>query len=142
MSRSPDLLDKARAAGAVALAEVGVPGLNAALTQGAKFAAALGAKAVLSLSSDLPELAVEDIEAMLAAAQTQPIVIAPDRHGTGTNALLIRPPLLFTYAYGVDSLARHKAAAEIVGQPIAIVSRDGLARDVDEPTDLIAASFA
>lgn len=139
VSPSSDLLDKARAARALPLAEASPFGLNAAFTQGAKFAASLGATAILSLSSDLPELMAADIAAMLASAVKQQVVIAPDRYGSGTNAMLLRPPLLFPYAYGVDSFAQHQRAAALAGLGIAIITRAGLARDVDDPSDLAEA---
>lgn len=66
------------------------------------------------------------------------LVMAPDRAGLGTNALLLRPPSVITPQFGPNSLARHQAAAERRGVPYRIVSLAGLALDLDAGPDLTA----
>jgi 2-phospho-L-lactate guanylyltransferase len=66
------------------------------------------------------------------------LVMAPDRAGLGTNALLLRPPSVITPQFGPNSLARHRAAAERRGVPYRIVSLPGLALDLDAGPDLTA----
>ncbi|HEX7037229.1 MAG TPA: isocitrate lyase/phosphoenolpyruvate mutase family protein, partial [Pseudomonadales bacterium] len=57
-------------------------------------------------------LAVERIEAAVAAARRQPVPFTlTDRHGTGTNALAMRPPGIIDFAFGPESRAAHRAAA-------------------------------
>lgn len=133
ISRSEALLDEARSAGAHGEAETGHE-LNAALNQGSRFAVDLGATALVTLSSDLPFLEIDDIHALLAAQGD--VVIATDRVRIGTNALLIRRPLAIPYRYGGESLAAHKAAAAEAGLTITVIERPGLARDIDTPDDL------
>ena len=62
----------------------------------------------------------------------------PDRHGTGTNALVLSPPDAIEPSFGPDSLERHVAAAEAAGVPHRVEEVPGLALDVDTPDDLAA----
>ena len=64
------------------------------------------------------------------------VAIAPDRAGTGTNGLALRPPDAIPMRFGVGSLAAHVAEAEAAAVPIAEVHRPGLAFDLDTPADL------
>jgi 2-phospho-L-lactate guanylyltransferase len=135
VSRDRALLMHAKAAGAWGLLETS-PGLNPALTQAARFAQARGASGVLILPVDLPRLTAQDLETMLALGATSPaVVIAPCRHETGTNALLVRPPALIQFAFGPDSFAAHCAAARAAGVEPLIYRADGIAFDLDTPDD-------
>ena len=112
-------------------------GLNPALTAALAHAAAHGAARVLILPADLPLLTTNDIN-LLAAAPAGTIAIAPDRHGTGTNALSLPLPAAagFTFAFGSDSCALHHAEAARLGLRLEEVCSSGLANDVDLPADL------
>ena len=133
ISHSKALLDEAREGGASGVVETGHE-LNAALTQASHVAVDLGATSLLTLSSDLPFLAANDIRAMLTIVGD--VVIATDRLRIGTNALLIRKPFAMPYRYGGESLAAHKAAAAEAGLFTTVIERPGLARDIDTPDDL------
>ena len=136
VSRSSDMREYATAAGAVALREVGAD-QNAALTQGAHHAVEHSADRVLTLSSDLPMLQVDDVRAMLASSHaSNSVIIAPDRHGTGTNGMCMQPPLILPYLHGRDSLDRHRRKAAELGVPVEIIERPGLAHDIDVCDDL------
>ncbi|MDB5686089.1 MAG: 2-phospho-L-lactate guanylyltransferase [Rhizorhabdus sp.] len=111
-------------------------GLNPELTA---FRSALPAGRLLVIHGDLPLVTPDDIEAMLAAAEQAGIAIAPDRHGSGTNALALRDPAPFTFAFGEGSCAAHHAAA---GEGAMTVNRPGLSHDIDTPDDLAAARTA
>jgi 2-phospho-L-lactate guanylyltransferase len=87
---------------------------------------------------DLPLVVADDIEALIEAA-AQGVAIAPDRHGTGTNALAIADNRVFAFAFGEDSCRRHRDAA---GGNATIVNRPGLAIDIDTPDDLACARAA
>ena len=64
------------------------------------------------LTADLPLMRPEDIEAILAAgAPGRSALIVPSHEGTGTNAMLLRPPTALAPRLGPDSLARHTAQA-------------------------------
>jgi 2-phospho-L-lactate/phosphoenolpyruvate guanylyltransferase len=66
------------------------------------------------------------------------VVIVPDRHGEGTNALLLTPPTALTPAFGPGSLARHAALASAGGASVRVAQAPSLELDVDTPGDLAA----
>jgi 2-phospho-L-lactate guanylyltransferase len=72
---------------------------------------------------------------MIDASSSSSIAIAGDRRGTGTNALLLRPPKLIAYAYGEKSVAAHARAANAVQAAVSLVARLGLQFDIDTPED-------
>lgn len=123
-----------------------LPGLNAALREARSMAVALGAEAVLTLPIDLAAISAPAIEGLIAHAAAvagtgesdQGLVVAvPDRHGLGTNALLVRPPEAIDPAFGEASFPAHAAAAAAAG---AIFERhEGpLTVDIDTVADLLA----
>lgn len=118
------------------LAEPG-GGLNPAVESAFAHVAAEGADRMIVLFADLPLLTSQDVE-RLATVPNGTIAIAPDRHGTGTNALSLPIPMAkgFTFAFGTDSFAAHRAEAGRLGLRIELVHSPGLARDVDVPDDL------
>ncbi len=87
----------------------------------------------LVIHSDLPLLAPDDVAAMLDAAGSDRVAIAPDRRGRGTNAVALGPEIAFGFAFGDGSFARHRQNAGGVAR---IVERSGLALDLDVPEDL------
>jgi 2-phospho-L-lactate guanylyltransferase len=112
-------------------------GLNAGLDQARAEALDDDVDVLTVLHGDLPNLAPEDIDALVAALPTpRGVAIAPDRAGTGTNGLAQSPPDAIGFAFGAGSLARHRAAADEAGVPVRVVERPGLAFDVDTPADL------
>lgn len=108
--------------------------LNAALEQAA--ATLRGGSPVLVLSADLPLLTDGDLGAMTALLDRADIVAAPDRAGTGTNALLFARPGLMPYRFGPGSLAAHRTGAFAQGLRFETCARQGLATDIDQPADL------
>ena len=64
--------------------------------------------------------------------------IVPDRHGTGTNALLLRPPDSLVPAFGPGSCQRHQDAARSEGTVGEVRDVPSLALDVDTLEDLQA----
>lgn len=112
-------------------------GLNPALHAALRQAGTEGVSRAVVLHGDLPQLTVQEVE-LLAAAAEGSVAIAPDRHGTGTNALSLPLPLAsgFAFAFGPDSFARHHAEAQRLDLPIEAIRSPGLAHDIDEPADL------
>ncbi|MEO7248291.1 MAG: 2-phospho-L-lactate guanylyltransferase, partial [Novosphingobium sp.] len=112
-------------------------GLNAAVSSARETVAARGATRIVTLAGDLPQVTAADVGA-LATLLPGVIGIAPDRHGTGTNALSLPLPeaLNFIYAYGPGSCVKHKAEAARLGLTLREINSPGLARDIDEPADL------
>ncbi len=111
-------------------------GLNAAVDVGRAAAAAVGAT-LLVVHADLPALAGDDVAALLAAPAE--VTLAPDRLGTGTNALVLRRPATpFAFRFGAGSRAAHRAQAQAHGLTAAEVRRPGTAVDLDTPGDWAA----
>ena len=115
------------------------PGLNAALAQAVRDAAA--SHAVLIVAADLPLLRPADVAALLAAGRRGRLVLAPSKEGTGTNAVVVPPGTPFHPAYGAGSLAAHYRGARALGQDVVEVRRPGLAFDVDTEADLVAVRY-
>lgn len=112
-------------------------GLNPAVTSARSELALRGCTRIVTLAADLPQVTAEDVAA-LCDLPDGVAGIAPDRHGTGTNALSLPLPaaLGFAYSYGLGSLALHRAEAARLGLELTDICRPGLARDIDEPEDL------
>jgi len=111
-------------------------GLNASIAAGARQLETLGASHMLVVAADLPLLTAADIEAMLEEGREASVVIATDRAGRGTNALLLSPPTALEPRFGEDSLARHAEAAVSRDLVTRTVRRPGLQLDVDTRDDL------
>jgi 2-phospho-L-lactate/phosphoenolpyruvate guanylyltransferase len=146
----PEAAGIARDHGAIGLVE-SAPGLNGAITAARSVAVARGATAVLVLPADLPAVSADVINEVIRAAAdaaTAPrettaglVALVTDRHGTGTNALLISPPDLIDPAFGPASRAVHRDAAHVAGSTF--VELDGPLRlDVDTTDDLAIAEAA
>ena len=136
VSADQTALELAGGCGALGVREATRAGLNAALKIGTEAAAARGADAVLILPTDLPTIAQDDIEALAGATDPSPfVIIAPDRMGQGTNALLISPPDAIGFSFGRNSFAVHQKAAQSRHMEPVTIHRDGLAFDIDTPED-------
>lgn len=101
---------------------------------GIRHALAEGYDRVVLVPGDTPLLRPAELAGLLTGASR--VVIVPDRHGTGTNALVLSPPDAIAPSFGPGSLARHVAAAEQAGVPHSVEDVPGLALDVDTPADL------
>lgn len=95
-----------------------------------------GTTALLTISADLPLLASTDIRDLVEQSTRYEVVLASSREGTGTNALLVRPPLAIPYLFGPDSLQRYTEAARQMGLSATIYHTTGLATDIDTIDDL------
>ncbi|MCW5875763.1 MAG: 2-phospho-L-lactate guanylyltransferase [Anaerolineales bacterium] len=137
VSRDTEALALAREHGARTLREDGAPHLNLALQRATVVAKSYMATSVLVVPADLPQIAAEDVQALIAAGGEPPVaVIVPDHHREGTNALLLNPVGDFTYDFGPDSFARHSRQAEEAGMQVVVLELASLAHDVDVPEDL------
>jgi 2-phospho-L-lactate guanylyltransferase len=137
ISRDPAALTIARNYGARTVREDGQPELNTALKRATVVAQVYATRGVLVLPADLPLIAREDVQTLIDRAVDPPvIVIAPDRHETGTNALLISPSGLIEYDFGENSFQRHCERAKKAGARLEIVNLPSLGLDLDLPEDL------
>ncbi len=105
---------------------------------GSKEAKKRGATAVLRLPIDLPLITSSDIEMILEHDQGKPsVVIVPSRDGAGTNAILRRPPDLFSSHFGPGSLAKHLAEAAALKADCKALELPRIALDIDDPNDVL-----
>jgi 2-phospho-L-lactate guanylyltransferase len=112
-------------------------GLNEGLEQARDGALADRIELLVVLHGDLPNLAVDDVQALVAAVPGPPgVAIAPDRAGSGTNGLALRPPTAIGFRFGAGSFERHRRDAADREIGVALVERPGLAFDLDTPADL------
>lgn len=143
VSRDSGALALARELGARTVQEEGAPSLNLALRQASIVARGHSTLGVLVIPADLPLLKIADISALFGRATNPPVVVvAPDRHHRGTNALLLCPGDLFEYGFGERSFTRHCERARLAGARVEIVERPGLGLDLDLPEDLVLAKNA
>ncbi len=137
VSRDTRALTIARKHGARTVREDGQPHLNTALTRATVVAKLHATRGVLILPADLPLLTRTDILTLIERATNPPVVvIAPDRHEKGTNALLMSPAGLIEYDFGEDSFKRHCERAKKAGARLEIVNLPSLGLDLDLPEDL------
>lgn len=137
VSRDPHALTIARNHGAKTVQEDGQPHLNTALARATVMAQLHATQGVLILPADLPLLTADDVLALIDRAAKPPVVvIAPDRHRKGTNALLMVPPQQIKYEFGEGSFQRHCERAKQSGARLEIVELPSLGLDLDLPEDL------
>ena len=101
-------------------------------------ARARGAACVVLVPGDCPLLDPRDLDRLLTGVPDPYVAVVPDRHGTGTNALLLSPPDAIRPAFGEGSCERHLQAARSAGLPHGVERLSSLALDLDTPADLIA----
>jgi 2-phospho-L-lactate/phosphoenolpyruvate guanylyltransferase len=136
VSRDQNALTVARGLGARTVQENGQSQLNTALKRATVVAQVYATRGVLILPADLPLISKDDISELIRRAVEPPVVvIAPDRHGKGTNALLISPPGLIEYDFGENSFQRHCERVKQAGARLEIVDLPSLALDLDLPED-------
>jgi 2-phospho-L-lactate/phosphoenolpyruvate guanylyltransferase len=106
-------------------------GLNAPVDEGVAHPAALGFARALIAHGDLPRASN-----LARVSERHGVVVVPDRHGDGTNVLVVPTGVGFEFAYGPASFAAHLAEAERLGLAVAVLHDADLAWDVDTPADL------
>jgi 2-phospho-L-lactate/phosphoenolpyruvate guanylyltransferase len=128
----------ARAHGAAVVPDPDDAGHVPAALRGVGWAMERDAAQVLLVPGDCPALDPREIDRLLATAGVSrpEVVIVPDRHGTGTNALVLDPPDVLAPSFGPGSCARHVELARAAGVPVRVVPVPSLAFDVDTPADL------
>ena len=144
VSEDADLLRQAREMGAASLLQER-PGLNEGLAE-ARTAADPEATAIMVLPADLPSVVASAIDELAEAADLaqraapdRPVVaLVPDRHGTGTNALLVAPPDAIPFRFGAGSRVAHCSAARAAGASYVELAGP-LTFDLDTTEDLLEA---
>ena len=125
--------------GATVIADDAEEGQSAAALIGIEHAREHGAARVLLVPGDCPALDPAQLTELLdRPVLGRSVTLVPDRHGSGTNALVLVPPDVIEPAFGEDSRARHEQAAAAAGVPCQVESVPTLLIDVDTGDDLVA----
>ncbi len=149
----------ARAQGALVVEDSAEDGQSAAVALGLERALAEGAQRALCIPGDCPALDPSELEALLGGAtpvgeapaskarafderssrRARPdVVIVPDRHGTGTNGLLLTPPDAILPSFGPGSCERHRELARAADATCRLERPASLLLDIDTGDDLAA----
>ena len=115
-------------------------GQSVAAELGIAHALQRGAERVVLVPGDVPMLEPADVDGLLDRCEAAGLSagIVPDRHGSGTNALVLAPPDALRPSFGPDSLERHVEAAREAGLEHAVEPVRSLGLDLDTPDDLLA----
>jgi 2-phospho-L-lactate guanylyltransferase len=135
VSSDKQVLEKAYLWGAQAVVEE-YHGHNQALHAAALKEMSEGVTSLLTISADLPLLTTQEIRCFFEQSLQHDLVLAPSRDGTGTNAILIHPPLAVPYVFGPGSLQSYLEAAKQRHLSYSIYHSIGLALDIDTIDDL------
>ncbi|HVY97785.1 MAG TPA: 2-phospho-L-lactate guanylyltransferase [Solirubrobacterales bacterium] len=124
--------------GAAVVADPEDGGHNEAALAGIARAEADGAGCVVLLPGDCPLLDPRELDSLLTGIPDSYVGIVPDRHGTGTNALVLSPPDAIAPSFGENSCVRHVALAREAGVAFGVDELPSLGLDLDTPADIIA----
>ncbi len=142
VSGDPVAQELAAGAGAEVVPDPEDVGHVEAALAGIARAEAEGASRVVLLAGDCPLLDPRELDRLLTGIPERYVGIVPDRHGSGTNALVLSPPDAIVPAFGEGSRARHVAAARAAGIAFGIEELPSLQLDLDTPADVIALTRA
>ena len=135
VTREDSVAEAACELGALVVADTAEASQSAAVALGVARARADGYERVLCVPGDCPALDPAELDALLHGSACE-VVIIPDRHGTGTNGLLLAPPDAIAPSFGPDSRARHTALAHAAGVEARIEQPPSLLLDIDTGDDL------
>ena len=125
--------------GAIVVEDHAEAGQPAAAALGIRRALDEGIERVLCVPGDCPALDPAELEALLHPASGEAeVVIVSDRHGTGTNGLLLSPPDAIIPSFGPGSCERHRALASAAGVACRLERPPSLLLDIDTGADLAA----
>lgn len=136
--------------GALVVEDSAEEGQSAAVRLGLERALGEGAERALCVPGDCPALDPGELDALLRARRdpaavggahsesANELVVIPDRHGTGTNGLLLAPPDAILPSFGPGSCERHRELARAAGVACRVEHPPSLLLDIDTGADLQA----
>jgi 2-phospho-L-lactate/phosphoenolpyruvate guanylyltransferase len=136
VTREESVAAAARDLGALIVDDTAEESQSAAVALGVARALAEGFERVLCVPGDCPALDPAELDWLLDASDAPGVVIVPDRHGTGTNGLLLSPPDAIDPRFGPGSCERHRSLAEQAGVRYRIERPASLLLDIDTGADL------
>ena len=133
----PDAAALARRYGAQVWDDGALDGHTGAVTAAGRRLVAEGAEGMLTVPGDIPMIATEEVDAVIAAHLPAPsFTIVPAHDELGSNAILMSPPDAVPLRFGDNSYFPHLAAAEACGIKPTVLRLPGIAFDIDNPVDL------
>lgn len=143
VTREPNAEVLARTYGAQVIPDDLAGGHSEAAALGIAWALDEGAFHVLVLAGDLPTVTAAEIDELVRELSDDPeVIVVPDRHGSGTNALLLTPPDVIAPSFGEGSRSRHERLCEEAGARVRIEEIASFMLDIDTPDDLDALAEA
>lgn len=134
----PAAAEIARLAGAEVVEDPDDGGHNDAAALGVRRALEVGAECVVLLPGDCPLLDPRELDRLLTGLPDPFVAIVPDRHGSGTNSLVLVPPDVISPSFGEGSCERHVGIARAAGVPHVVEPVETLGLDLDTPADIVA----
>jgi len=139
VTNEPSVAAVAQGLGALVAADPTESGQSDAAAVGIAQALARGIERVLLVPGDCPALDSEEVAALLRAPTGErSVLVVPDRHGAGTNALLLSPPDVIEPGFGPGSFERHRERAAQAAAELTVARPATLLLDIDTPADLAA----
>jgi len=135
VTADPSIARQARWFGHAVLEQEADEGHSEAASAGARVALEAGAARVAMLPVDCPMLDPAELDSQIGRS-ARTVLIFPDRHGTGTNGLVLTPPDIFAPAFGPESCSGHVSRARAAGIAFALSAVESLAIDLDTPEDM------
>ena len=136
VTNEPAAASAAERVGASVIPDETESGQSPAAQAGVGYAVREGAERVLLVPGDCPAVDPREVAALLPATAEPRVVIVPDRHGSGTNALVLTPPEVIAASFGPGSRARHEALAAEAGVQCTVAQPASLLLDIDTGADL------
>jgi 2-phospho-L-lactate/phosphoenolpyruvate guanylyltransferase len=139
VTREPSVIRAVASDGdTIVVSDEGETGQSAAAALGIGHALRDGFDRVLCVPGDCPALDPAELDELLGTTRPDgpAVIVLPDRHGTGTNGLLLSPPDAIEPSFGPGSCARHLSlahAARVTGYSHKLPS---LLLDIDTGADL------
>ena len=115
-------------------------GVNSAITLADDYCLLTGTDASIVLPQDLPLLLPQDVDEICQLAKTSEkcMIICPSLRYDGSNALLRKPPILFSTKYDNDSYNMHRKEALRVGAHVRVILLERIMKDVDTADDALS----
>ncbi len=140
VAKEPSFIEAARHRGACVLEEADQVSHSQSAECGVEMALGLGTETVLSAPIDVPLATAADYAALLETARGIPapgLIIIPSFDGTGTNALVRKPPGVIASQFGPGSFEKHLGSGQAAGAEVHVSRPNGITLDLDTPQDLL-----
>ncbi|MGC1184643.1 MAG: 2-phospho-L-lactate guanylyltransferase [Candidatus Dormiibacterota bacterium] len=135
----PEVTDLCRRLGVATIGDFG-GGQSDAVRAGQAWCLEQGATTLATVAADLPQVESVDLRRLWQTADDLPsnsLALIPDRGGSGTNGMLVRPADRDTFLFGPDSLRLHFEVGARLGLQVSLLDLPSLTWDIDRPEDLV-----